>query len=286
MSQEKRASEPQSNNNRPVEFSLLGVDADRLRQVMTLAAILGSIAINSISNKFPPNGVNIGTLSNTLFRSVQILPANYAFAIWGLIYIGLIAFGIYQLQPAQRRSPRLQRGGYLLVFACLAQCAWIYLFLARLFPLSTIAMLGILVPLIVLYQRLGIGQQHVSRKMLWLVDIPISVYLGWISVATIVNVAIALYSLSWNGWGIASPVWTVMVMAVSAVIATFVLIQRRDRAYALVIIWALIAIAIRQASTPLIAGAGGLLAIALTLLSLIISRESSHSAMRRKADCE
>ncbi len=269
MSQEKRAIEPpQSHNNRPVEFSLLGFDADRLRQVTTLAAILGSIAINTFSNKFPLNGVNIGTLSNTLFSDVQILPANYAFAIWGLIYIGLIAFGIYQLQPAQRRSPRLQRCGYLLVLACLAQCAWIYLFLARLFPLSTIAMLGILVPLIVMYQRLGIGQQHVSRQMLWLVDIPISVYLGWISVATIVNVAIALHSLNWNGWGIASSAWTVMIMAVSAVIAAFMLIQRRDRAYALVIVWALMAIAIRQASTPVIAGAGVVLAIALTLLGL------------------
>jgi hypothetical protein len=269
MPQEKRAIEPpQSNNHRPVEFSLLGLDADRLRQVTTLAAILGSIAINSISNKFPPNGVNIGTLSNTLFNDVQILPANYAFAIWGLIYIGLIAFGIYQLQPVQRRSPRLRRCGYLLVLACLAQCVWIYLFLARLFPLSTIAMLGILVPLIVMYQRLGIGQQHVSRQMLWLVDIPISVYLGWISVATIVNVAIALYSLNWNGWGLVSPVWTVIVMAVSATIALLMLIQRRDRAYALVIVWALIAIAIRQANTPLIVGAGVVLAIALTLLGL------------------
>jgi hypothetical protein len=278
MSQEKRAIEPpQSNNHRPVEFSLLGLDADRLRQIITLAAILGSIAVNSFSNKFPPNGVNIGALSNTLFNSVQILPANYAFAIWGLIYIGLIAFGIYQLQPAQRHSPRLRRMGYLLALACLAQCVWIYLFLARLFPLSTIAMLGILAPLMVIYQRLGIGQQHVSRRMLWLVDIPISVYLGWISVATIVNVAIALYSLNWNGWGLPSPVWTVIVMVVSAIIAALMLIRRSDRAYALVIVWALIAIAIRQASTPLIAGAGVLLAIMLILLGSGIRREpASH----------
>jgi hypothetical protein len=280
MPQEKRAIEPSKpSDHRPVEFSLLSLDGDRLRQITTLATILGSIAINSISNKFPLNGINIGTLSNTLFNSVQILPANYAFAIWGLIYIGLIAFGIYQLQPAQRRSPRLRRGGYLLALACLAQCAWIYLFLARLFPLSTIAMLGILVPLAVMYQRLGIGQQHVSRQMLWLVDIPISVYLGWISVATIVNVAIALYSLNWNGWGIASPVWTVVVMAVSATIALLMLIQRRDRAYALVIVWALIAIAIRQANTPLIVGAGVILATALTLLSLVKRRKSNHTAI-------
>jgi uncharacterized membrane protein YwaF len=65
----------------------------------------------------------------------------------------------------------------------------------------------------------------------------------------------------------------------SAVIAAFMLIQRRDRAYALVIVWALMAIAIRQANTPLIAGAGVLLAIALTLLGLGIRREPNHTAI-------
>ncbi len=109
---------------------------DLWRQLTTLVTIIGSIAINTLSNVFPLNGVSVGNLSNTLFASVQIIPANYAFAIWGLIYIGLVAFGIYQLQPSQRENPRLQRSGYLLVLACIAQCAWIYLFLDRLFPLS------------------------------------------------------------------------------------------------------------------------------------------------------
>ena len=114
----------------------------------------------------------MATLSDRLFTSVQILPANYAFAIWAPIYLGLVAFGIYQVQPAQRHNPSLQRGGYLLVFACIAQCAWIYLFLARLFPLSVVAMFGILVPLIVLYQRLEIGQNHVSRSEQWFIQHP------------------------------------------------------------------------------------------------------------------
>ena len=164
---------------------------DFQRQIATLAAVLGSILINTLSNVFPLNGVSVGNLSNTLFASVQIIPANYAFAIWGLIYIGSIAFGIYQLQPTQRENPRLRRSGYLLSIACISQCAWIYLFLARLFPLSNLAMLGILVPLMVMYQRLEIRRERVSRQERWFIHLPISVYLGWISVATIVNVALA-----------------------------------------------------------------------------------------------
>jgi hypothetical protein len=245
-------------------------DRDLLRQVTTFAAILGSIAINTLSNFFPLNGLNVGALSNTLFSSVQIIPANYAFAIWGLIYLGLIAFGIYQLQPAQRQNSSLQRSGYLLVFACLAQCVWIYLFLARLFPLSVIAMMGILLPLMGMYQHLGIGQQRASQQERWFIHRPISIYLGWITVATVVNVAIALYSLNWNGWSIEPPVWTVIVMMLSAAIATLVALQRQDTAYTLVLVWAFVAIAIRQMAIPLIAVTGIGLSIGLILLSFVI----------------
>ena len=253
-----------------MEFSNQHLDPDLRRQVTTLVAILGSIVFINVANFFSSDGVDMATLSDILFTSVQILPANYAFAIWAPIYIGLIAFGIYQLQPTQRQNPILQRGGYLLILACLAQCAWIYLFLARLFPLSAIAMVGILLPLIGLYQHLDIGQQRISQQEQWFINIPISLYLGWITVATVVNVALALYSLNWNGWGIAPSIWAVIMMSVSAAIATYITIQRHDIAYTLVIVWAFVAIAIRQMDTPLIAVAGVVMAIALAFLSLMI----------------
>ena len=242
---------------------------DLQRQIATLAAVVGSILINTLSNIFPLNGVSVGNLSNTLFASVQIIPANYAFAIWGLIYIGLSAFGIYQLQPTQRENPRLQHSGYLLAIACISQCAWIYLFLARVFPLSNLAMLGSLVPLMVMYQRLGIGRERVSRQERWFIHLPISVYLGWISVATIVNVAIGLYSLKWYGWGIAPSIWTVVMMTIASIIAAVISIQRHDTAYVLVIVWALVAISIRQANVPLIMVTGWVLAIVLMGLNLV-----------------
>jgi len=250
-------------------------DSDRLRQIAIVAAIFGGIAVNTISNNvFPLNGVPMGELSNTLFTAVQIIPADYAFAIWGLIYLGLVAFAIYQSQSTQRKNPGLQRSGYLLVFASLAQCAWIYLFLARLFPLSTIAMLGILLPLIGMYQQLGIGQQQVSLPERWFIHIPISLYLGWITVATVVNVAISLYSLNWDGWGIAPSVWAVMMMIVSTAIAIVITTQRHDIAFSLVVVWALIAIAVRQMDTPLIAITGVVMAIALILISAISTYRS------------
>ncbi len=245
-------------------------DRDRLRQILTFAVIFGGIAFNTIFNNiFPLNGMPMGEVSNILFTSVQIIPADYAFAIWGVIYLGLIAFAIYQFQPSQRQNPSLQSSGYLFILASLSQCAWIYLFLARLFPLSTIAMLGILLPLIGVYQNLGIGQQQISPSERWFLQIPISIYLSWITVATVVNISLSLYSLNWDGWGIAPPAWAALMMFVCSAIAIFVTSQRHDIAFSLVVIWALIAIAIRQIDTPLIVVTGVTMAIALILISAI-----------------
>ncbi|WP_223805761.1 tryptophan-rich sensory protein [Pseudanabaena sp. UWO310] len=219
----------------------------------------------------------MASLSDELFTSVQILPANYAFAIWGLIYLSLIIFGIYQVQPSQRYNPRLQRSGYLLVFACIAQCTWIYLFLARLFPLSVIAMLGILVPLILMYQALHLDYHLISLKEEWFIRTPISIYLGWITAAFVVNVSVTLYSLNWNGWNIASPIWTVIMMTVATAITSFVIVKYQDTVYALVIIWTLVAIAIRQWHTPLVTGMAILMAIALVLLCLMGNRKLSST---------
>jgi hypothetical protein len=255
-----------------------------LRQVATLLAIVGGIIINTLSNFFPVKGLNIGQLSNQLFGSVLIIPANYAFAIWGLIYIGLLAFGLYQGRLSQRQSPALDQACWLLVVASIAQIIWIYLFEARLFMWSFVPILGILLPLIGMYQRLEIGKRPISRTVQWLVHAPISLYLGWISVATVVNVAIGLYSLNWNGFGISSTVWTVLMIIVSSAIAFAVALQKRDPVFPLVIVWALVAIALRQWSFQSIAGTAVGLAIGLAVLVWILQlRGATFSAVRSKS---
>lgn len=216
----------------------------------TLIAIIATLSVNVLSNFFPPGGANIGEIANTILQGVQITPANYAFAIWGLIYLGLIAYGIYQLRPSERGNPTIRRVDSLLIIACIAQIAWIYLFTLRLFWLSVVAMLAILLPLIGAYLQLQAGSERVSQKRKWMAHVPFSVYLGWISVATIVNIASALYISDWDGWGISAEGWTAIMLIVGAVIAAMVAIQRADIAFTLVFIWAYIAIAIRQLDDP------------------------------------
>ena len=239
---------------------------DRLRQILTLAAIFAAIAVNFISNIFPPNGLNVGQLANTIFAPVLLTPANYAFAIWGLIYTGLIAFGFYQFQPARGQNAKLQHSGYRIVVASIAQCAWIYFFLMRWFPLSTVAMLAILIPLANTY--VFINRDRASRQERWFILAPISLYFGWITVATVLNFALTLFSLYGDGGGITSTIWTVIMMAISTAIAAMISLRYHDSVYVGVIIWALIAIVIRQIALPIIVIPGVVMAIGLLLLAI------------------
>jgi hypothetical protein len=125
-------------------------------------------------------------------------------------------------------------------------------------------MVGILLPLIGIYLQLGIGQRPVGRQEKWLAHIPFSIYLGWISVATIVNVAVSLFNNNWDGFGLVAAVWTVVMMGIAAALGALIIFQRHDMAYPLVIVWALIAIAVRQSSIPLI----GVTAVGLSIALL------------------
>ncbi len=242
------------------------LNSDIIRQWANLIGILVAFFLNVYVNIAPPGGQTIGEISNTVFKDVLITPASYAFAIWGLIYLGLISFGIYQLLPAQRENEILRRCKYFLVGASLAQIIWVFLFQYQLFTISVLAMLGILGCLIYLYLNLGISYEKVSKKNKWLVHHPISIYFAWISVATIVNVACALDNLGWNSTEQTATVWTVIMLIVGAVIAAIINIQKQDIAYTLVFIWAFVAIAVRHLDILVIAVTAGILALGLAVL--------------------
>jgi hypothetical protein len=239
--------------------------------IATLSAIFAALIINTLSNFFPPGGANVGEIANTLLAGVLIIPANYAFAIWGLIYVGLIAYGIYQLQPSQCNNPNIRRVSQLLITACGAQILWIFCFTLQFFTLSILPMVIILLSLVGAYLNLGVGEARPSRRRRWLAQIPFSVYLAWIAVATTINVAAALYAAGWGGWGLNNVGWTVVMLLVAMTLGGWVAWQRRDIAFALVFVWAFVAIAIRHSDTPLL-WMTALGASLVVIASLAISR--------------
>jgi len=224
---------------------------DTIRQIVIILAVIATLTVNALANILPLNGLNTGAISDNF--KVYFVPAGYVFAIWGLIYLLLIIFAIYQALPAQKTNPRLRRIGYLIVLSCVANIVWLFLWHYEVFPLTLLAMLVLLFCLIAIYIRLKTGVSRVSTGETWAVRLTFSIYLGWITVATAANITDVLDYIKWNGWGISPVVWTMIVLAAVVVIAAAMSFTRRDIAYQLVILWALAGIAIKQATQPVVA---------------------------------
>jgi hypothetical protein len=216
---------------------------DTLRQIAVIVAVLVTITINILANALPINGLNTGQISDRF--QVYFVPAGYVFSIWGLIYIGLLAYAIFQALPSQKQNPRLQATGWLVVLGGVANSLWIFLWHYEQFPATLAAMLVLLGTLIGVYLRLGTGRTKVSAGETWAVRVPFSVYLGWITVATVANVTDVLDFVNWNAFGIAPETWMVVVLAAVFLIALLMNFTRRDIAYAAVLLWALAGIAVK-----------------------------------------
>ncbi len=224
---------------------------DLLRQISVILTILATLVVNILANALPLNGLNTGQISDRF--QVYFVPAGYVFSIWGLIYLGLIVFAVFQALPSQRENPRLRATGWWISLGGLANIAWIFLWHYEQFSLTLIAMLVLLATLIVTYLRLGIGRAPASAAERWAVRLLFSIYLGWITVATVANVTSLLDYLNWDGFGVAPEIWMGIVLAAVLAIAVLVNFTRRDVAYALVILWALAGISVKHAAVTLVA---------------------------------
>jgi benzodiazapine receptor len=241
------------------------MNRDLVRQITVVLSVIGTILVNILANALPFNGLATGAISDQF--KVYFVPAGYVFAIWGLIYIGMIAFAAYQAMPAQRENPWLRKVGYWFALSGVFNSLWLFLWHYQIFPLTIVVMLALLASLLVIYLQLGIGKRQISAAEKWSVQLPISLYLGWISVATIANASDVLDYLKWNGWGVAPEIWTVIMLGAALALGLAMIFTRHEIAYPGVLIWAVIGIALKQAVAPLVAtaawGVVGLLVLGL-----------------------
>lgn len=243
-----------------------------LLPVAVSLATAATLLINYLANGLPINGQTTGDVTRRF--EVYFVPAGYVFSIWSVIYLGLIAYSVYlSLSLARRRSDsgaaRAIAPWYLLTAA--ANCSWLFAWHHNRFPLSMLLMLVLLGTLIVIY-RLQAARPPVSTVERWTVHIPFRVYLGWISVATIANATITLDDAGWSGFGLAEPTWGVIMVLVAAALGLTVTFLHRDIAYALVLVWALIGIAVRLHETTaiLVVALAGAAALALSVLVIAL----------------
>lgn len=205
--------------------------------VLNLIVVLATIFLSYYSNTGAINGNTMGGLSNEYDNFFT--PAGYAFSIWGFIYIGLIGNAIYLLRNTDKPMVSTQAIG--LIIANLANCVWVFLWLYEFTALSTLAMTSILIALIGLTVKLRIGFQKQPAWVWW----PISVYVGWITVALAANITAYLSKI---GWAVlfAETSWAMILILITALIFTFLILKRRLAYAGYVGVWALVAIAIKQ----------------------------------------
>jgi hypothetical protein len=247
----------------------------RLLQIGNILAVIITILINTIAVILPLNGITTQELSDKLPN--LFVPAGITFSIWSIIYILWIVFAIYQARDIFKKEeiemPFLKQMNVLFIVSSIANSAWIFLWHYEYVSLSLLMMIILLLSLLALYIRLNISRSIISKGERLCVHVPFSVYLGWITVATIANVTAFLVSVNWDRFGISPLNWTILIIAVAIFLTILMLVLRKDIAFSLVVLWAFLGIWIKQTqqtpTTDINVATTASIAIALIAIGLL-----------------
>jgi benzodiazapine receptor len=232
-------------------------------------AFLATITVNALANILPINGLNTGEVSN-LYPSL-FTPSGITFSIWSVIYLLLGAFVIFQWKIIDRKYFREFSGWFML--SCILNISWILVWHHLLTFISVMIMLAFLFVLIKIFLLLK-NDPPGSRKEFFFLHLPFIIYIAWICVATIANISAYLVSISWHGGFISEITWTIIMMSVASVLAFIMVIKYQAYAFAIVVVWALIGIAIKKAA--------GVTPAAVVLIVLIIGLSIYNLLQKRK----
>lgn len=247
----------------------------KARGAVILAFVL-VVVVNYLSNALPIAGRTMSEISASY--STLFTPAGFTFGIWGVIYVSLLGFVIFQALPGQATNGRIAKIAPLFILNCLLNAVWIFVWHYDFIGLALLIMLGILGTLILIYRALRRSGQPASlleRTFVWL---PFSLYLAWIIAATIANFSILQVDTGTESAGLSEVGWTIGKLAFVGAAGTIVALRNRDIAFILVIAWAAFGISNKQAEVPIVSGAG----ITLSVLGLFLAGYLAVSSIREQ----
>jgi|GEM_PF-230642 len=253
---DERSSATQPTPNQPT------LTQDRWRQALTLILAVTQVVAPGLAI-VAKLGTPVGEVSNKFFSAVT--PADYAFAIWGLIYPTCLAYGVFQALPAQRSNPLLRRIGWWAAAAFLANTVWIPAFQLEQFWLSVLIIGVTMTSLMGVLRGFIETRRKLSRAETGLALLPLSVFAGWITAATILNVTVALKATGWGADLLSPSSWGVLVALVVGALGSVVSLKSRGNwGYGLTLVWALLGIIVAQASSSVgVAAACGVSMVAI-----------------------
>jgi hypothetical protein len=214
-------------------------------KIFAAMAYVAMVAVNFMANGLPINNRSTGEISDA-YQNL-FAPAGYAFSIWGLIYLLLAGYVIYQFtKNSQQREGLFKKINVFFIATSLANISWIFAWHYDFIGISVLIMAALLFFLIKIADILRL-EQFVSLEKLF-IWAPFSIYFGWITVATIANITVFLVGLGWKGFGIADFIWTSIILLVGAVIGIWRMNHDKNIAYGLVLVWAYFAILFKHMS--------------------------------------
>ncbi len=252
----------------------------RYLQILNGVAFIATIFMNYLSNTGKMNNTTIGEVSGGL--QTLFTPAGYAFAIWGLIYLLLLGYILYQgrsLFVKVRDDAFVLKIGWWFVISCIANSLWIVSWIYEFTGLSCVFIFLLLFSLlkIVWNNRMELWDAPISVILfLWW---PFVIYSGWVTVASIANVSAYLVKIGWDGFGISPVVWTVIMIVIASSINLVITWKRNMREFALVGAWALIAIGVANQNAE-----GNLAYIAYVFAGLLILSSGIHGIKNMKSN--
>ena len=140
----------------------------------------------------------------------------------------------------------MEKVGILFIISCIANAGWIFSWQYRVLPLSLVCMLILLLSLIFMYRQLSVGRSNANSSEKYMVHLPMSIYLGWISIATIANVTALLVYYKWDRFGISEQIWTIIMIVIGILLGLLMLFNRKDIFYTLVVDWAVLGILLKR----------------------------------------
>lgn len=244
---------------------------NKLQPILVITATIGMIIFNYLAATGILGGIDPGAISDKY--ATRITPAGYAFAIWSLIYIGMIAFSIYQILP--KNIERLGSFRRIYILSCVANCAWLYFWHQE----AVVVCLGIISILLGTLAIINVKLKTTeSNADFWLMKFPFGIYFGWVTAATILNATIALVSLK-----VQLPASTVSYIAAgliltAATLGVIIRLKLKNYFYPLAIAWALTAIAVKQSGQTLIvvSAAFGVIACLIAAVSFVMDMKSTE----------
>jgi tryptophan-rich sensory protein len=247
------------------------------KRYLFIAAYGFMIVMNYLSFAIPFGGQTNADVSNSF--PTLITPAGYAFSIWGIIYILLGAFAVFQFhRGATWRFYNRIWPWFML--SCAANALWLVVFQNGWLGLSVLVILLLLTSLgamCILHYRFK-TQLNTTHRFFF--QVPFSLYFGWVSVATMVNVAVYFTSLG-PGWLVANELWIAMAVLIAGFgIAMYVLLSQNDYVYAAAVIWAYVAIWVAAADAPSVMMTARAAALLLAAASIVVFATDRIKAMR------